>query len=79
MSEEEIKKICNDIYEGGEWQPMIDYITNLQQENKQLKELYEKTCKHLFNIGNEELARYFQAQILECPVFTPQVGDKENE
>ena len=34
MNEEQIRKMCNDIYEGGEWQPMIDYITNLQQENK---------------------------------------------
>lgn len=49
-----------------------------QQENKQLKELYRKTCEHLFNIGNDELARYFQAQINECPTFTTQIlGDKE--
>lgn len=52
----------------------------LQQENKQLKDLYRKTCEHLFNIGNDELARYFQAQINECSTFTTQIlGDEENE
>ena len=57
-----------------------NYIKQLEQENKQLKELYRKTCEHLFNIGNDELARYFQAQINECPTFTTQIlGDKENE
>lgn len=55
-----------------------DRIKILHQENKQLKELYRKTCEHLFNIGNDELARYFQAQINECPTFTTQIlGDKE--
>lgn len=52
-------------------------IARLKEENGHLKDLYKKTCEHLFNIGNDELARYFQAQILECPVFTPQIGDKE--
>ena len=41
MNEEQIRKMCNDIYEGGEWQPMIDYITNLQQENHELKSKLE--------------------------------------
>ena len=57
---------------------LIEENIQLQQENQQLKDLYRKTCEHLFNIGNDELARYFQAQILECPIFTSQVlGDKE--
>ena len=62
-----------------EWfENLLDYITNLQQENKQLKDLYRKTCDHLFNIGNDELARYFQAQINECSTFTTQIlGEKE--
>lgn len=42
----------------------------LREENKRLKELYQRTCKHLFDIGNDELARYFQAQINECNTFT---------
>lgn len=56
----------------------LEKIDKLKQENKQLKDLYRKTCEHLFNIGNDELARYFQAQINECPTFTTQIlGDKE--
>ena len=59
---------------------LSEKIDKITQENKQLKELYRKTCEHLFNIGNDELARYFQAQINECPTFTTQIlGDKENE
>lgn len=54
-------------------QEFANLIIKLQQENKQLKELYEKTCKHLFNIGNDELARYFKAQIDENNTFM--VGD----
>jgi len=57
-----------------------DYITNLQEENERLKDLYRKTCNHLFNIGNDELARYFQAQINECNTFTTQgVDNNEKE
>ena len=57
---------------------LLDYITNLQEELERLKDLYRKTCNHLFNIGNDELARYFQAQINECNTFTTQgVGKDE--
>ena len=93
MSKEEIENILGNInfeVETGQewleplgldrntWKQILNYITNLQQENKQLKDLYRKTCEHLFNIGNDELARYFQAQINECPIFTTQIlGDKE--
>ena len=57
---------------------LLDYITNLQEENERLKDLYRRTCNHLFNIGNDELARYFQAQINECNTFTVQgVGKDE--
>ena len=49
-----------------------DYITNLQEENGKLKTLYRRTSEHLFKIGNDELARYFQAQINDCPSFVPQ-------
>lgn len=58
-----------------------DIIKTLKEENERLKDLYERTCKHLFNIGNDELARHFQAQICNCNVFTPQVlnGGDSNE
>mgnify|MGYP004468296525 FL=1 len=48
-----------------------DYIVKLEKENNKLKELYRGTCKHLFEIGHDELARYFQAQISDCPVWIP--------
>jgi len=55
---------------------LLDYITNLEQENEKLKEqnndlrkIYKNTCNRLFENGNDELARYFQAQIDECPTF----------
>ena len=51
---------------------LLDYITNLQEENGKLKTLYRRTSEHLFKIGNDELARYFQAQINDCPSFVPQ-------
>ena len=59
MNEEQIRKMCNDIYEGGEWQPMIDYITNLQQENEELKKKldrrYYKNEYERIKEENEEL------------------------
>ena len=48
MNEEQIKEMCNDIYTGGDWKPMIDYITNLQKENDILNDItesYEETSK----------------------------------
>ena len=47
-------------------------MLGLKEENQRLKDLYVRTCKYLYRIGNYELARYFQAQIGECNVFTPQ-------
>ena len=45
MSEEEINKMCCDIYEGEDWQPMKDYIkslqTQLQQKENIIKEVRE--------------------------------------
>jgi len=35
----------------------------------ELKEIYIKTCNHLFEIGNDELARYLKAQIDENNTF----------
>lgn len=47
MNETQIRKMCNDIYEGGEWQPMIDCITNLQNQNNQLLLLLERVSKFI--------------------------------
>jgi len=44
-------------------------IERLNKENNDLRRLYQRTYKHLFEKGNDELARYFQAQIDECPTF----------
>lgn len=44
-------------------------IERLNKENNDLRKLYQRTYKHLFEIGNDELARYFQAQIDECRTF----------
>lgn len=55
---------------------LLDYITNSQQENDRLTEqnndlrkIYRHTYNWLFENGNDELARYFQAQINECRTF----------
>ena len=53
-----------DIIEG-----MEQEIERINKENNDLRKLYQRTYKHLFEIGNDELARYFQAQIDECPTF----------
>lgn len=55
-----------------------DTAIKLLKENNELIELYRRTCNHLFSIGNDELARYFQAQINECPVFITQGSDKSD-
>ena len=57
-------------------QKLIKELKELQQENETLKEqnndlrkIYRNTYKRLFKNGNNELARYFQAQIDDCPTF----------
>ena len=42
MNEEQIKEMCDDIYTGGDWEPMIDYITNLQKENERLNNIIDE-------------------------------------
>ncbi len=77
MSEEDKHKLYKILYYSDIHPADSEFINNiiydLQQENKHLKDLYRKTCNHLFNIGNDELARYFQAQINETPIFTTQI------
>ena len=50
-----------------------DYENYLLDEIDTLKEIYQKTCKHLYDIGNNELAEYLEAQISGNNVF--QVDD----
>lgn len=51
----------------------------LRQENKQLKEenerlihTYKGLIKRQYELGNDEFARYLQAQIGDCNTFSPQ-------
>ena len=46
-----------------------DENERLRKENNDLKLIYRNTYKRLFENGNDELARYFQAQINDCPTF----------
>ena len=62
MSEEEINKMCSDIYEGEDWQPMKDYIkslqTKLQQKENKEKKIREYILTHklyCFKYDEEEL------------------------
>lgn len=57
-------EIFNELYDDA-----IEEIDRLNKENNDLRKLYQRTYKHLFEIGNDELARYFQAQIDECRTF----------
>lgn len=41
----------------------------LKEQNNDLRKIYRNTYKRLFENGNDELARYFQAQIDRCPTF----------
>lgn len=58
---------------------LSDFVEKLGKENVKLKDMYRKTCKHLFEIGNDELARYFQAQIGYCPNWVPMDDKIEKE
>jgi len=54
-------KLCN--------KDTCEEIRTLKKENNDLRKIYRNTYKHLFEIGSEELARYFMAQIDDCPTF----------
>lgn len=41
----------------------------LKKQNNDLRKIYRDTYNRLFKNGNDELARYFQAQIDDCPTF----------
>ena len=47
MNEEEINKMCNDIYEGGYWEPMIDLIQGKDKEIERLNNIINELEKWL--------------------------------
>ena len=52
MSEEELKSMCNDIYEGGEWEPIIDLIKSKDKEIERLNNIIKglrEERDYLFN------------------------------
>ena len=76
MSEEMIKELleklkqcddfhnrCDFLMEHSEITYMLDYITNLQQENKQLKEKYEKAIKEINRINNIDVNDYYETLV----------------
>lgn len=66
--------ICEDRNEDCYFQQAIDKIVSeykrLDEENNDLRKLYRRTAEKLQDNGKDELARYFLAQINECPTFT---------
>ena len=67
---------CDYLIEHDEITYLLEYIKakdkeidRLKKENNDLRKLYQRTYKHLFDIGKDELASYLQAQIDECPTF----------
>ena len=42
MSEKEINKMCSDIYQGEDWQPMKDYIKSLQTQLQQKENIIKE-------------------------------------
>lgn len=49
---------------------VVSEYKRLDEENNDLRKLYRRTAEKLQYNGKDELARYFLAQINECPTFT---------
>lgn len=49
MNEEEINKMCSDIYEGEDWQPMKDYIKSLQTQLQQKENIIKEVREYIEN------------------------------
>lgn len=68
------KLICEDMNQDCYFQQAIDKVVSeykrLDEENNDLRKLYRRTAEKLQDNGKDELARYFLAQINECPTFT---------
>ena len=65
-----IRQMCNDIYEGESWQPMIDLIEEKDKEIERLKNIISKVIKYIKDnmvydnnelwLLNEELDKLFE-------------------
>ena len=53
MNEEEINKMCCDIYEGEDWQPMKDYIKSLQTQLQQKENIIKEFENKGYDIAQE--------------------------
>ena len=47
----------------------MEDFKKIKEQNNDLRKIYRNTYNKLFENGNDELARYFQAQIDDCPTF----------
>lgn len=59
MSEEKIREMCDDIYQGGDWQPMIDYVTDLQEKLKIATAMLTRGTYPEQNEGDNDFDRQF--------------------
>lgn len=50
MSEYEIREMCNSIYEGGYWEPMIDLIQGKDKEIERLNKIRQQVIDELFEL-----------------------------
>lgn len=65
MNEKQIREMCDDIYCGESWQPMIDYIINLQNritELEQINQDHQKLNGELRERINKAI-EYFKYQL----------------
>ena len=62
MNEEEINKMCSDIYEGEDWQPMKDYIKSLQTQLQQ-KENIIKEVREYINVDKNCVPKHIKDYI----------------
>ena len=85
MNEEEINKMCSDIYEGEDWQPMKDYIkslqTQLQQKENIIKEVREYIMSELITEWDIKNDGYVSGSDLPADAITPilEILNKEEE
>jgi len=83
MSEEELKAICNDIYEGGEWNYIIKYVLDLQDKiEKQQKEIEElKKPKYIVSFKNNEIEKITELKndFISKDKIREEIKEYENE
>lgn len=87
MNKEEIKELINSIEERLIVSQTINEPINtdldkaiklsvayeqLKEENERLINTYKSLIKRQYELGNDEFARYLEAQICDCNTFVPQ-------